>query len=155
MKSFGFEGGWVDDIRAYKLLDGGARLLYLTNYGACLFDTHRREIVATTDLRDLAYEWSGFAMSPKVKLLVVGCSKRGSRDPVDGEHRYRNFARIYNLETGLALGENLLPGDQQTRWLADFSQDGRMVRLSSDSRSFAFDLAARVPSSEAPIEYGN
>lgn len=84
--SFGFGGNWVDTIQAFKLLDDGAYLLYLTNYGVCLFDTRRREIVAKAEFTDIVHQWSGFALSPKVKLLAIGCSARGDKDPLDGEY---------------------------------------------------------------------
>lgn len=142
VKSFRFGGSWVDDIRVFKLLDDGAYLLYLTTYGVCLFDTHMREIVAKAEFTNLAYQWSGFALSPKVKLLAIGCSARGDKDPVDGEYRYRNFVRIYNLETGVVVGEQALPGDRETRWTVDFSEDGRQVGVTSNSSTYVFELSA-------------
>lgn len=142
VKSFGFGGSWVNNIRTFKLLDDGRCLLYLTNYGVCLFDTGNRKIVAKAEFKDIVHQWTGFALSPKVKLLAVGCSTRGDRDPIDGEYRYKNFVRIYNLETGLAVGERVLPGDQRTLWTIDFSQNGRQIGLSSDSSKYVFDLSA-------------
>lgn len=142
VKSFGFGASWVDDIRAFKLLDDGAYLLYLTNYGVCLFDTRMREIVAKAVFTNLAYQWSGFALSPKVKLLAIGCSARGDKDPIDGDYRYRNFVRIYNLETGVIVGEQALPGDRETQWTVDFSEDGRQLRVASNSSTHVFELIA-------------
>jgi hypothetical protein len=142
VKSFSFGGSWVNDIRAFKLLDDGAYLLYLTNHGFCLFDTRAREIVAKTELTSLAHQWYGFALSPRVKLLAIGCSVRGEKDPLDGEYRYTNSVRIYNLETGIAVGEQALPGDRGTRWTVDFSEDGRKVRAASESVTHAFELIA-------------
>lgn len=142
VKSFSFGGGWIDNIRAFKLLDDGAYLLYLTNYGFCLFDTRTREIVAKAELTDFAYQWSGFSLSPKVKLLAIGYSTRGEKDPLDGEYRYRNFVRVYDLETGVSVGEQTLQGDRETRWTVDFSEDGRRVGLASKSATHAFELIA-------------
>lgn len=142
VKSFGFRSGWVDEIRAFKLLDDGARLLYLTNYGACLFDTRTRAIVAKTEFTNLAYQWSGFALSPKVKLLAIGCSESGDKDPLDGEYRYRNFVRIYNLETGFLIGEQALPEERKEQWTVDFSEDGRQVGVASNSAIHVFGLIA-------------
>ncbi len=142
VKSFGFGGSWVDNIRAFKLLDDGTYLLYLTNYGVCLFDTRRREIIAKAEFTNLAYQWSGFALSPKVKLLAIGCSARGDKDPLDGEYNYRSFVQIYNLETGVVVGEQALPGDRETRWAVDFSEDGRQVGVASESYTHTFELVA-------------
>lgn len=142
VKSFGFGGSWVDGTRIFKLFDEGARLLYLTNYGFCFFDTHRREIVAKADFTKIAYQWYGFALSPKVKLLAIGCSVADEKDPIDGEYRYRNFVQIYNFETGLIVGEQELPGDQDTRWIVDFSEDGRQLRVKAGSSEHIFDLTA-------------
>jgi hypothetical protein len=142
VKSFGFGGSWVDNIRAFKLLDDGGYLLYLTTYGFCLFDTRRREIVAKAEFTNFAHQWFGFALSPKVKLLAVGCSVRGDKDLLDGEYRYRNFVRIYNLETGVVIGEQTLPGDRETRWSVDFSEDGRQVGVASKSSTHVFELIA-------------
>lgn len=142
VKSFGFGGNWVNDIKVFKLLNDGAYLLYVTNYGICMFDTYRREIVAKVELTNLAYQWSGFALSPKVKLLAISCSERGNTDPLDGEYRYRNFVRIYNLETGAAVGEQALPGDRETRWTVEFSEDGRSLRVASGSSRHDFDLTS-------------
>ena len=101
-----------------------------------------REIVAKAEFTDVAYQWSGFALSPKVKLLAIGCSARGDKDPVDGEYRYRNFVRIYNLETGVVVGEQALLGDRETRWTVDFSEDGRQVGVTSNSSTCVFELSA-------------
>ncbi|MGB4068907.1 MAG: hypothetical protein WBK08_12835 [Nitrospira sp.] len=65
VKSSGFDGNWDSTIRAFKLLDNDAYLLYLTNYGLCLFNTHARQIVAKAEFADVAWQWSGFALSPK------------------------------------------------------------------------------------------
>lgn len=140
VKSFGFGGSWVSNIQAFKLLDDGVYLLYLTNDGVCLFDTRAREIVAKTEFTDIAWQWSGFALSPKVKLLAIGCSTRGDKDPLDGEYRYTNFVQIYNLETGVVVGEQALPGDQRTQWAVDFSENGRQIKVVSDSSTHVFEL---------------
>lgn len=142
VKSFGFGGSWVDGIRAFKLLDDGAYLLYLTNYGVCLFDTRRRDVIAKAEFTDIVHRWSGFALSPKVKLLAIGCSVGDDKDPLDGEYRYRNFVRIYNLETGAVVGEQALPGDRETRWGVDFSEDGRQLGVASSSSTHVFELSA-------------
>ena len=142
VKSFGFGGSWVRSIRAFKLLDDGDYLLYLTNYGVCLFDTRIREIVAKVEFTNLAYQWSGFALSPKVKLLAIGCSTRGDKDLLDGEYCYRNFVQIYNLETGVVVGEQALPGDRETRWAIDFSENGRQIGVGAGSYTHIFELVA-------------
>ncbi|SEQ04980.1 hypothetical protein [Nitrosomonas ureae] len=142
VKSFGFGSSWVDSIRAFKLLDNGAYLLYLTNYGVCLFDARMRQIVAKVEFMELAYQWSDFALSPKVKLLAIGCSMADHKDPLDGEYRYKNFVRIYNLETGMAIGEQALPGDRKTLWTVNFSEDGHRIGVVSDSSTHVFELTA-------------
>lgn len=141
VKSFRFDGLWPQMIRAFKLLDDGAYLLYLSKYGVCLFNTHRREIVAKADFANLDLEF-GFALSTKVKLLAIGCSAGGDKDPLDGEYRFRNFVRIYNLETGVVVGEQTLPGDRATMWTVDFSEDGRQIRVASGSSTHTFELIA-------------
>lgn len=143
VKSFGFGGSWPDSIRAFKLLDDGAYLLYLTAYGFCLFSTRTREITSKVEWTDIAYQWSGFALSPKVKLLALGCSVRGEKDPIDGEYRYRNLLRMCNLETGQVVGEQGLPGDRETTWKVEFSETGRSLRLASDSSTHVFELATK------------
>lgn len=142
VNSFAFGRSWVDSIRVFKLLDDEAYLLYLTNYGVCLFDTRRREIVAKADFADLAYQCSGFAISPKVKLLALGFSARGEKDPLDGEYRYSNFVRIYNLETGDVVGQQNLMGDRETRWTVEFSEDGRQMAVQAGSSAHLFELNA-------------
>lgn len=76
----------------------------------------------------------------EVKLLAIAGSIRGNKDPLDGEYRYGNFVRIYNLEMGGVAGEQALPGDRETRWTVDFSVDGRQVRAVSDSSTHMFEL---------------
>ena len=142
VKSFEFGGLWVHTIRAFKLLDDGNYLLYLTNYGFCLFSTRRREIVAKTEFTNLAHQWSGFALSPKANILAIGFSERG-KDPIDDDYfPHRNFVRIYDLKTGVVVGEQVLPGDRETRWIIDFSEDGRRVRATSDLSTHVFELIA-------------
>ncbi len=140
IKSFGFGADWVDQILAFKLLDGGDRLLYLTRHGVCLFDTQARDIVSRIDFNGLIHASSGFSLSPKVKLLAVCFSARGEKDPVDGEDRYSNFIRLYRLETGTVEGEQKLPGQTQTTWAVDFSEDGRQIRVSSKLFTQVYDL---------------
>jgi hypothetical protein len=142
VKSFEFGRGWPNTIRAFKLLDERARLLYLTNYGVCLFDTKRREAIARVEFNDCAYQWSGFALSPTVKLLALGCSVRREKDPISGRHRYENFVRMYNLESGEIAGEHSLAGDRQIEWAVHFSDDGRQMRLASPFSTRSFNLQA-------------
>jgi len=142
VKSFRFGGSWPDDIKAYKLLDQGRQLLYLTNIGVCLFDTCRREIVRKTEFTDLAYRWSGFGLSPKVKVLAMGCSVDGAKDLVDGEPRYNNFIRLYDFEKGQVVGEQPLPGQSSRRWAIEFSSDGRRLRAASGPSVHLFELRA-------------
>lgn len=141
VRSFPISEVWADLILVFKLLDGGAFLLYLTKEGFCLFDVSRRELVAKADFSGFFFPRSGFALSPKVKLLAIGGSARSHQDPQDGAYRYRNFIRIYQLETGVVVGEQTLPGDQETAWHdVEFSEDGRQVRATSSSSSYIFDL---------------
>jgi hypothetical protein len=140
VKSFEFGRGWPQTIRAFKLLDQGARLLYLTNYGFCLFDTKRRTMSGRVDFTDCAYQWSGFALSPATGLLAVGCSVRREKDPSDGRHRYENFVRLYYLESGTVAGEQGLHGDRQTEWTVQFSDDGEQMQLASPFTTQSFQL---------------
>jgi hypothetical protein len=142
VKSFDFGRGWPATVRVFKLLDKGARLLYITNYGVCFFDTKRREIVGRADFTDCAYQWSGFGLSPTARILAIGCSVRREKDPISGRHRYENFVRMYSLESGDILGEQGLPGDRQIEWAVNFSDDGRQVQLASPFSTRSFDLRA-------------
>lgn len=142
MKYFDFGGQWVFKILAFKLLDGGANLLYLTRYGVCLFNIRTKEIIAKVDFGDLAFQFSGFALSPKAKLLAVGWSAAEGKNPLDNSYLYRNFVRIYDLNSGLVLGEQNLPGDGETVWAIEFSEDGRQVRAESSSSAHVFELSA-------------
>lgn len=137
VKRFGFGGGWARDVLAFKLLDDGAYLLYLSNRGACLFSTRQREIVAKVEFAELAHQWSGFALSPKAKLLAIGGSARGPMDPLDEKYRYRNFVRLYDLKTGRMSGEQTLPGDYNAEWTVDFSEDGRQLEVASKPGTIA------------------
>ncbi len=142
VKSFEFGRAWPNTIRAFKLLDEGSRLLYLTNYGVCLFDAKRREIIGRVDFKDCAYQWSGFALSPTIKILAIGCSVRREKNPLDGRHRYENFVRIYNLESGGVVGEQGLSGERQLEWSVEFSDDGRQMQLASPFSTHTFQLHA-------------
>jgi len=143
VKSFDMGGDWVVDIRAFRLLEGGDRLLYLTSRGVCLFDTRRREVVARADFDCHGYARSGFALSPKVALLAMGSSERGDQHPLDGERRYSNSVRIYDLESGDVVGEQALPGDREMQWAVDFSEDGRMLQAASGSSIHVYELVAK------------
>ena len=143
VRSFPISEVWADDIQVFKLLDGGAFLLYLTKQGFCLFDVRKRELTAKADFSGFFFPQSGFAISPKVKLLAIGGSARSHQDPLDGAYRYRNFIRIYQLETGVIVGEQTLPGDQEAAWHdVEFSEDGRQVRAASSAASHTFELMA-------------
>lgn len=141
IKRFGFGGWWPHQIRAFKVLDDGTRLLYLTAYGACLFDTGTREIVAKAEFKDVTHQWSGFALSPTAKLLAIAFSMGGD-DPLGGGYCYSNGVRIYDLSSGVLVGEEFLLGNQQVRWTVDFSENGRQLRVASDGDTSVFDLAA-------------
>ena len=143
VNSFQFRSSWVDTVRAFKLLDNGAYLLYLTNYGVCLFDTRKRDIVSRADFTNFAYQWSGFALSPRKKLLAIACSISADEDRLDDTSQHRNFVQIYNLESSELVGENDLPGDEETEWTVDFSEDGRQLRVASQSSTHTFDLISR------------
>lgn len=141
VRSFPISEVWADLIWVFKLLDGGAFLLYLTQNGFCLFDVPKRELVSKVQFTGFFFREFGFALSPKVNLLAIGGSAQGNQDPLDGQYRYRNFIRIYQLETGVVVGEQTLPGDQETAWHdVEFSEDGRQVRATSSSSSYIFDL---------------
>ena len=142
VKSFGFGGSWVSSIQAFKLLDDGNYLLYLTKYGVCLFNTRMHDIIAKAEFADLAYQWSGFALSPRVKLLALCFSARGDKDLIDGDYRYRNFVRIYDLESGSVFGEQSLPTKKETVWTVNFSDDGRQLRIKSQASTHQFELRA-------------
>lgn len=79
----------------------------------------------------------------RVKLLALGCSVRGHQDPIDGEYRYKNLVRIYNLETGESVGEKDLPGDRHAHWEVEFSDTGRSLRVATESSAHVFELAAQ------------
>lgn len=142
LKSFEFGGQWIMKILAFKLIDGGANVLYLTPYGVCLFNTRTREIISKTDFEGLSYQFSGFALSPKAKLLAIGWSAAEGKNPLDNSYLYRNFIRILDLTSGLVLGEQNLPGDVETVWNVEFSEDGRQIRATSSSSEHAFELSA-------------
>lgn len=143
VKSFSFGERWAMSIKALKLLDDGACLLYLTNNGFCLFDTRQRDIIAQAEFSEIVSQWSGFALSPRVKLLALACSVRGAKDPLDGEYRYQNGVRIYNLETGCLVGERMLPGNSNTKWTVEFSGDGRELEVTSKSNSHVLRLTVK------------
>ncbi|WP_439481644.1 hypothetical protein [Cyclobacterium plantarum] len=144
VKSFGFDGDWAGFTLAFKLLDDGTQLLYLTNKGFCFFNTHQRVIISQAEFSLFLSESStDFTLSPKVKMLAIAGSSMGQKDPIDGEYRYKNFIWLYNLETGLLVGETSLEIDKYVRWSIDFSVDGRNLKVSSDSSSFQFELSAK------------
>jgi hypothetical protein len=142
IKSFEFGGMWIFKILAFRLLDDGANLLYLTRHGVCLFNTRNREIIAKTDFGELSYQFSGFALSPKAKLLALAWSAAEAKNPLDNSYLYRNFIRIYDLNSGLVLGEQNLPGDGETTWTVEFSVDGRQLRAVSSASAHIFELEA-------------
>lgn len=144
VRSFDFDGMWIFKILAFKLLDGGANLLYLTRHGVCLFNTRTREIIAKTDFGELSHQFSGFDLSPKAKLLAIGWSAAEGKNPLDNSYLYRNFIRIYDLNSGLALGEQNLPGDGATEWAVEFSEDGRQIQAASSSSTHVFELTASL-----------
>lgn len=144
VKSFGFSGDWAGFTLAFKLIDDDKQLLYITSKGFCLFDTYLRSIISQADFSlFLSDSSTDFALSPKVKILAIASSSMGEKDPINGEYRYKNFVRIYNLETGLLLGEKTLDIDRYVRWSLDFSEDGDQLRLSSDSSVLQFELSTK------------
>jgi hypothetical protein len=141
-KSFEFGGQWPDTSKAFKLLDDGKRLLYLTSYGACLFATSERTIISRLDWPELAYYWSGFSLSPTAKLLALGCSVPEPDDPLGGERPHRNFLRVYDIESGTLVGEQILPAESSTRWIVAFSRDGHQLRATSGATEKTYALEA-------------
>jgi hypothetical protein len=135
-QSFGFKSSWAGATKVYKLLNEGRHLFYLTDYGFCLFDTYYRHIVTKIDFDAFSLGYNSdtdFALSPKVNLLAIAVSTHGEKDPLDGEYRYRNFVRLYDLDSGEVMGEHLLEINTYNKWSIDFSEDGRVLRLSSGS----------------------
>lgn len=144
VKSFDFNGDWAGFTQAFKLLDDDKQLLYITNLGFCLFNTYYRSIISQSDFPLYLSESStDFTLSPKVKMLAITSSSMGEKHPIDGEYRYKNFIWLYNLETGLLVGETVLDIDEYVRWSIDFSEDGRNLRISSESLTLQFELSMK------------
>ena len=144
IKSFDFEGHWAGFTKAFKLLNEERELFYLTNKGFCLFDTYRRERVSLVNfpiyLSDHAFD---FAISPKVRILAIAGSSMGEQDPIDGEYRYNNFIWLYNLESGILMGEEKLDTNTYNRWSIHFSEDGRNVKTASEGATLQFELTTK------------
>ncbi len=141
VKSFDFDGLWAQSCEIFKLLDDGKYILYLTKYGFCLFDTGARDIASKVEFSN--QEWFyGFDLSPKVKLLAVCHCASSEKDPIDGERRYKSFLRLYNVESGKIVGEQLLQSPRDEVWKVEFSETGRQVRVSSNSDKRIFELTA-------------
>lgn len=138
VESFSFGTHWVHSTKAFKLLNDGRQLLYLTDNGFCLFDTYSRRIVAQKEFTDRPFYFN-FTLSPKANILAMAYSK-SKKDILDGEYRYNNFIRLYNLETGLVLGEQILDVDGHAHWTVDFSEDGRQLRATTDRITFVFKI---------------
>lgn len=136
VKSFGFGGDWVDSIKVFKLLDSERNLLYLTDRGFCLFDTHLRDEVAKAEYNDITHDIRDFTISLDSNLLALAVCKRRkiNRDSYD------NFIRLYNLKTGLKINDLFLDFDQSVYPDIDFSEDGRQLRVSYNSSRFIFKI---------------
>ncbi|MCB0628605.1 MAG: hypothetical protein R2824_04470 [Saprospiraceae bacterium] len=144
IKSFDFEGHWAGSTKAFKLLDNERELFYLSSYGFCLFNTYNRERISHVNFPRYVSEHAfDFAISPKVKILAIAGSSMGEKDPIDGEYRYKNFIWLYNLESGILMGEENLDTDTYNRWSIHFSEDGRNIKISSEGATYQFELATK------------
>lgn len=142
IRTFGFGSNWIHDIEAFKKLDDGKHLFYLTKSGFALFDIFSREIAGQVEFASHPSHWSGFALSPKVLTLAIVLCERGQQDPIDGEDRYRSFLRLYDLKSGSVMGETALPGDKHMHWQVQFSENGRLLQVESKSASKVFEMSA-------------
>ena len=140
--AFGFDSGCVNSIKAFKRLDDGKKLLYLSSPGFALFDVHRREIIGKAEFGELAYGFNGFALSPKALTLALAFCYHNGKNPINGEDRYRNRLRIYDLSTGSILGEQALPSDEGHLWKVRYSEDGRQIEVRSDQQTVQYELQA-------------
>ena len=142
IKTFSFGGNWSSLKRVFKLIDGKRELLYLAPQGFCVFDTYDRKIVCKVDFpRYLAKYNFDFALSPKVKMMAIMHSLEGEKDIIDGEQRYQNFIRLYNMETGQVMGEQHLNIDQHIRWKINYSESGRLIQVTSEEHKYTFELS--------------
>ncbi|GEM_PF-4582536 len=139
-KTFVLGDGWPFSIEAFKLVGDGSHLFYMSKCGFALFDVRGREREAQVDFDDLAYQFSGFDVSPKVLSLAVAFSTRDCRDVVDGEYRYKNFLRLYDMTTGFVLGQQDLPGSSHEHWVVNFSENGRRLKVESKSKIIIFEM---------------
>lgn len=140
--AFGFDSGCVNSIKAFKRLDDGKKLLYLSSPGFALFDVHRRRIIGKAEFGELAYSFNGFDLSPKALTLAIAASYHDGKNPISGEDRYRNILRIYDLSTGDILGEHTLPTEEGHLWNVHYSNDGRQIQVRSDKLSLQYELEA-------------
>jgi len=136
VNSFSFSENWLNTIKAFKLLHHGSQLLYLTEYGFCVFDIYQRGKVAEAEFTDIAYGIRDFTLSPNAKFLAMAVRKEIKRH----QNRYDNFIRIYNLETGLKVGDIFLDTERNEHWTVDFSEDGHLLRALLNSSKFVFKL---------------
>lgn len=143
VKSFDFDSIWASSSIAFKIIYE-RNLFYLSNKGFCLFDTLSRTKISHVNFPYyLSNHEFDFTISPKVKILaIVGSASIGEKDPIDGKVLYNNFIWLYNLETGILMGEEKLENKDYLKWSIDFSEDGRNVRISSDISTLQFNLEA-------------
>lgn len=138
VKSFHFkEDSWKSP-KVFKLLENGRQLFVLTDYGFCVFDTYNKE--KTTEAYFSSFD---FTFSPKVKILAIVASFGSKKDPIDGEYRYKNSIWIYNLETGILMGEKELQVDKYVNWNINFDENGRKIRVTSEHFSSQFELNSK------------
>ncbi|WP_420386443.1 hypothetical protein [Roseivirga sp.] len=141
IKSFNFkEHSWTSP-DAFKLLEDGCELFVITHHGFCVFETFNKVLKSRNHFQPFVDKYD-FTISPKVKILAVVSSFNGTKDPIDGEYRYKNAIWLYNLDTGNLVGEKQLEIDKSVNWYIDFSEDGRKIRVSSNQFTTHFELVS-------------
>ena len=139
---FGFDSACVNSIKAFRLIHDDKFLLYLNSHGFALFNVERREIEGKADFEELAFQSTGFDISPIVPTLAIAFSKHIGKNPIDAKDQYRNILRIYDMTTGAILADHALPTDDPHNWKVQFSSDGRQLEVKSPDRTIHYQLHA-------------
>ncbi|WP_452597112.1 hypothetical protein [Pontimicrobium sp. MEBiC01747] len=142
IESFSLDGDWAEFSKAFKLIDNGKFLIYVTSIGFCLFNTKNRTIKSKVHFtRFLSPSSFNFSISPNKNLFaVIASTMRGQKDPIDNEYKYDNFLWIYDLNNGSLIGEMFSEIDKRIKWSIHFNEIGDILRIKSDKLEYLLKL---------------
>jgi hypothetical protein len=124
---------------AYKVNANKNTLFSLNTYGFYLINTQRRQLNYYKTFDDLSFCDPTFTLSDNENLLAV-CFCQGYADPLDGQTKYKNILRVYDINSGELLGEKRLQSLAASSWALRFDRDNREISLVSNKEQYCFQI---------------